>query len=706
MIGDRFGPYTLVAELGRGGMGEVHRARDDEHDGRVVALKVLPAGLSADPQYRARFRREAEQAARLSDPHIPAIHRYGEIDGRLFIDMALAPGRDLAGVLASGSLPVTTAVTAVEQAAAALDAAHAVGLVHRDVKPANLLLDERPGRPPFATLIDFGIAAPTDPGSRTALTRTGAVIGTVGYMAPERFRAEPVGPPADVYALACVLFELLTNRQPFPHGRLELVMAAHLHDPPPAPSAARPGLPTGFDDVVARGMAKDPADRFPSAGALAAAARAVLAAHPGEVPAAPVETHPPSRPAATLVATPAPTLVDGRTAPAPTAALTGPGRARRHWLVPAGAGVAVGAVALVVALLTGLVPQIGASAGPGAPPLVAAGPAPVEPSGVAITDRTFLGLGDSGPVISWLGTAPVLVPQVAAPVQVLDPATGEPIGAAIDEYVHAAAVTRHGDRALVVTADAQASVMRVWDLATGEPLPTTMSGHSAEIGSLVVATVDGRDVVASLSYDKTVRRWDLETGAPIGEPMPLDDSSISTPDKLQVVPVDGRPMLVASGLSGQPVAWDLASGAQVSAPQPAASTATPGVVGGRLVELADAEELDGTYDTPPGRERLRLLDMLTGAPLGEVTRELPTDTQYSTISAVIEVAGRPLGAATEGARVRLYDLRSGAPVGDLTGHEGDVLTVQAFTAGGRAYLVTRAADRAVRLWDLTARVGS
>lgn len=311
-------------------------------------------------------------------------------------------------------------------------------------------------------------------------------------------------------------------------------------------------------------------------------------------------------------------------------------------------------------------------------------------------------------MISWLGPAPVLVPQVAAPVEVLDPATGEPIGAAIDEYVHAAAVTRHGDRALMVTADAQASVMRVWDLATGEPLPTTMSGHSAEIGSLVVAAVDGRDVVASLSYDKTVRRWDLETGAPIGEPIRLDDSNILTPDTLQIVPVDGRPLVVAGG-SGLPVAWDLASGAQVSAPLPAGLPAVSfpvGVVGGRPVELADAEVLDGTYDTPPGRERLRLLDVLTGAPLGEVTRELPTDTQYSTISAVIEVAGRPLGAATEGARVRLYDLRSGAPAGDLTGHEGDVLTVQAFTAGGRAYLVTRAADRAVRLWDLTARVGS
>jgi WD40 repeat protein len=293
---------------------------------------------------------------------------------------------------------------------------------------------------------------------------------------------------------------------------------------------------------------------------------------------------------------------------------------------------------------------------------------------------------------------------------VLDPATGAPVGAAIDAYVHAAAVARHGDRTLMVTADPQVSVMRVWDLATGEPLATTMSGHSATIGSLVVAAVDGRDVVASLSFDKTVRRWDLETGAPIGEPMPLGNDTIGAPDTLQIVPVDGRPVLVASGLSGQPIAWDLASGAQVSAPWPAgASSNTPavGVVGGRLVELADADTLDRTYDTPAGQERLRLLDMLTGAPVSEVTRMLPTDTQFSSIRTVIEVAGQPLAVATEGARVRLYDLRSGATVGDpLTGHEGDVHTVQAFTAGGRSYLVTRGADRSVRLWDLTARVGS
>jgi hypothetical protein len=691
-------------------MGEVHRARDDEHGGRIVALKLLPTGLSADPQYRARFRREAELAARLSEPHIPAIHRYGEIDGRLFLDMALAPGRDLASTLASGPLPAATAVIAVEQVAAALDAAHAVGLVHRDVKPANILLDERPGRRPFAMLIDFGIATPIDPSSRTALTRTGAVIGTLAYMAPERFRADPAGPPADVYALACVLFELLTGQQPFPHDRLELVMEAHLLLPPPVPSALRPGLPAGLDGVVARGMAKVATERFPTAGALAAAARAALSAHPSDAAAVPVARPDRNRPAATLVGPgPAPTLLEELPPPAVAAGRPALRPARRGWLVPAGVGLTAGAAALVVAMLVGLVPTFGAPHGPAAPPLVAAAPAPVEPAGGVITERAFPGLGDTTPAVSWLGAAPVLVRQFTHPVEVLDPVTGAPIGAAIDALVGAAAVTRHGDRTLMVAADSDGSVMRVWDLATGEPLATTMSGHSASIGSLVVAAVDGRDVVASLSHDETVRRWDLETGAPIGDPIQLDDASIGAPNRLQAIRVDDRPVLVATG-SNPPIAWDLATGARVGAPLPAGLPALiipVGVIGGRPVQLVDADVLDGTYDTPTGQERLRLLDLLTGAPVSEVTRVLPTDSEFSSMGVLVEVAGRPLAAAMEGADVRLYDLRSGAPVGDpLAGHEGKVQTVQAFTAAGRSYLVTTAADRGLRLWDLTTRVGS
>ncbi|WP_232663132.1 WD40 repeat domain-containing serine/threonine protein kinase [Pseudonocardia sp. TRM90224] len=708
MIG-RFGPYMLEAELGRVGMGEVFRARDEEHDGRVVAVKLLPAGLSADAQYRARFRREAEQAARMSEPHTAVIHRYGEIDGRLFLDMALAPGRDLASVLEAGPLAPAVAVEVVEQAAAALDAAHAFGLVHRDVKPANLLLDERPDRPPFVTLIDFGIAAAVDPGSRTALTRTGTVIGSLAYMAPERFHAEPAGPPADVYALACVLHELLTGEPPFGSGPLELVMAAHLHHSPPAPSRTRGGIPMGLDAVVAHGMAKVAGQRFPSAGELAAAARAALASAPSPGPAAgsPAARN---RPAPTLADTaapvPVPTHVDApRADPRPGADRT----ATLRRLLPVGVGLAAGAIALVVALLLGLVPPIGRpSALPAAAPLPAE-PAQAQPTGGALAERTFPGFGDQAPEVSWLDSVPVMVTQHQG-IEVRDLVTGARIGAAVETYANAAAAIRHGDRTLLVTADGNGSVMRVWDLATGAAQPTVLSGHAAAVSAIVIAPADGRDVVASLSYDHTVRRWDLATGAPIGEPMQMDAAGVGWPDELQVLASGGRPVVVASGgLGARPYAWDLGTGARVNVPLPAALPAVGvevGSVGGRPVELVDADALDGDYRTPNSQQRLRLLDMTSGATIAGSTRSLPSEFRYSTPVAVVEVGGRTLGVMTEGPTIRLYDLQTGAAVGDpLTGHEEKALTVKTFTVDNRVFLLSRSVDRSVRLWDLTARVG-
>ena len=198
-----FGRYRLMELLGKGGMGEVWRAHDTVTD-RIVALKVLPAHLAQDEMFQQRFRREALVAARLNEPHVVPIHNFGEIDGRLYVDMRLIEGRDLQGLLGAGPLAPARAVTIVEQVAMALHAAHKVGLVHRDIKPSNILV----GEDDFAYLIDFGIARDAD---QTGLTSTGAMIGTWHYMAPERFRAAPIDPRADIYALACVLYECLTG---------------------------------------------------------------------------------------------------------------------------------------------------------------------------------------------------------------------------------------------------------------------------------------------------------------------------------------------------------------------------------------------------------------------------------------------------------------------------------------------------------------
>src|SRR3954454_11611293 len=275
--------------LGRGGMGEVYRAYDTRHD-RVVALKVLPSELAADRSYRERFRREAHLCARLNEPHIVPIHRYGEIDGRLFLDMRLVPGRDLAQVLeADGTLPPQRAVSIVGQVARALDAAHADGLVHRDVKPSNIRLTEEDDD--FAYLLDFGIARSLTDADGPALTMTGAALGSVDYMAPERFLEQPLDERVDVYSLACVLYECLTGRRPFVGDGLATLMYAHLKLDAPAPSTVRRGVPRGLDPVLAKGLAKEPDERYPTAGALASAARKAMTAPPSRpqvvVPQAP-----------------------------------------------------------------------------------------------------------------------------------------------------------------------------------------------------------------------------------------------------------------------------------------------------------------------------------------------------------------------------------------------------------------------------------
>ncbi|MCB0927963.1 MAG: protein kinase [Mycolicibacterium insubricum] len=297
MEGTPFGRYRLIELLGRGGMGEVWRAYDTDTD-RVVALKLLPAHLATDPSFEQRFRREAHAAARLHNAHVVPIHNYGEIGGRLYVDMALIDGHDLTSEINSGALDPERAVAIVEQIARALTAAHKAGLVHRDIKPSNILIDDDD----IAYLIDFGIVrASTD----AALTGTGNTLGTFNYMAPERFTADEVDHRSDVYALACVFYEALTGTRTFPGDTLERQVVGHLHTPPPQPSTS--GLSPAFDDVIATGLAKDPAQRYQNAKDLAVAARAALTAPavtPPAAPARPVEQAPPVEAATAFIAKP------------------------------------------------------------------------------------------------------------------------------------------------------------------------------------------------------------------------------------------------------------------------------------------------------------------------------------------------------------------------------------------------------------------
>jgi len=270
--------YRLEAQVGAGGMAVVFRARD-ERLGRLVALKVLAPALASDPGFRRRFIAESRAAAAVDDPHIIPIYEAGEAAGALFIAMRFVRGGDLRRVLdREGSLSPGRAAGFISPVASALDAAHQAGLVHRDVKPANILVDARRDRPDHVYLSDFGVSKGAT--SSVSLTGAGHFLGTPDYSAPEQIQGLTVDGRADQYALACVTYQLLTGVVPFGRDQGMAVLFAHLSEPPPSLASRRPGLPAAADAVLARGMAKAPEKRFGSCADFADALRQALGLGP------------------------------------------------------------------------------------------------------------------------------------------------------------------------------------------------------------------------------------------------------------------------------------------------------------------------------------------------------------------------------------------------------------------------------------------
>jgi serine/threonine protein kinase len=331
--GDDFAGYRIEQRLGRGGMGVLYLAVERGLE-RRVALKLIAPEAAADEVFAKRFAEESKIAASIEHPNVVPIYAAGEEGGVPFIAMRYVAGADLARRLArEGKLDPRVAVELIAQIGNGLDAIHAAGLVHRDVKPANVLLSGG-NRAEHAYITDFGVAR--NVATESGLTQTGRFVGTLDYVAPEQISGGAVDARVDVYALGCLLFKLLTGEVPFPKDGEAARLYAHLNDPPPAPSLYVPEVGMALDDVVIRAMSKNPEDRYPSAGDLGRAAKAALT---GERPTVPERT----------VATGAAATKTTQAMPVESEA----GWGRRSWAIAGGAAALVGAIAIVIAIASG-----------------------------------------------------------------------------------------------------------------------------------------------------------------------------------------------------------------------------------------------------------------------------------------------------------------------------------------------------------------
>ncbi len=343
LTGKQLGPYRVTAPLGEGGMAAVYKAYQAGMD-RYVALKVLPQQLAADPQFVGRFRQEAQVLAKLQHPHILPVFDFGEAEGYTYIVMPFVESGELTNLLTGKPLPLAQIRDIASQVGDALDYAHSLGLIHRDVKPSNVLIDKRGN----CLLTDFGIAKIVEGASR--FTNTGGIVGTPAYMSPEQGRGGKVDVRTDIYALGVMLYEMVTGRVPFDAETPIAIVFKHISDPLPMPSLINPNVPDGLERVILKALAKDPEERFGTAGEMVQAIKAAL---PDSVTmagtAAASQSAPPPR---TRVAAPSGTMQPPRapTGPTPPVAPSNPPAARKGspvWIV------AIAAI-LLVALCVGL----------------------------------------------------------------------------------------------------------------------------------------------------------------------------------------------------------------------------------------------------------------------------------------------------------------------------------------------------------------
>ena len=586
--GSVFAGYRIEEVAGQGGMGVVLRATQVSLD-RPVALKVIVPELADDVDFRARFKRESLLAASIDHPNIIPVYEAGESEGRLFISMRWVDGSDVRSLISrEGSLKPQRAVAIVERVGAALDAAHRHGLVHRDVKPANVLITSDAEEHVYLT--DFGLTKRT--GSASGLTHTGHFVGTADYAAPEQIRGERADARADVYALGCMLYQAVTGAVPFDRDSEVAKMYAHLNDPPPAVSQAAPHLPPALDPVIDRALAKDPADRYPSAGDMARASRGALAgtvvAQPerslGTGMAAPSDGPPEAISAAGASTAAVATIASGGdtgesnappvTAASPTAS---PARALRPGAIALAAVLTLaafgGALALAGAFSTGADEPSGAKTS--GPPAVASFPAGNGPDGVVVAGNTVLVTNAAGDALTRLDADTGR--RRGAPIAV----GGNPDGVAAADGVAWVANTDDG------------SVSRV-AVGSGGESPSTI-----EVGARPEGIALGRQLVwVANSGDRTVSRVDRASPQIVGSAIRVGAMPIG-------VAVDDRSVWITNSNSDTVTRIDTASARVL----------------GEAIQVGDqprgvAEGLGFVWVVNKGDDSVTRLDPATGAPVG------------------------------------------------------------------------------------------
>ncbi|WP_228003156.1 WD40 repeat domain-containing serine/threonine protein kinase [Nocardia australiensis] len=671
--GDVFAGFMIEEVLGAGGMGVVYAARHPRMD-RLVALKVLNDNLATDRRAHAAFDREAELAARLDHPNIVTVHdRSAPGDPVLWLAMRRIRGGDAASFVAAhpDGLAPRLAAELITDAAAALDYAHAQGVLHRDVKPANLLIEADARHGQRALLTDFGIARTLD--STVTLS---AISASFAYAAPERFAQAPADPSADIYSLGATLFHLLAGRPPFPRADQAAVIGAHLSEPPPAPSRSRTDLPVELDAVIATAMAKNPADRYPTCAALAEAARTASTAQIAH-------TTPPSRPSPATpklpVHPPDPSVTSvtrdsadiKAQASAPPVPVPGPRITRRRLLTAA--GLVVPLTTATVAGITLTARESSSQEPPNEPPKLKV-PRPIDSLPLHLETAVYRVV--FSPDSSMLAAA--TYDKIAL---LWDARTYEPMGQPLDGHTSVVfSATFNHDGTLLATASGDSTV-RFWDPRTQQQVGQHLTDPSGGVNCVAFSPDD--TYVATVGDDKATRLWNVGTREQIGESLATAATYAATS---MVFSPDGT-FLAAADIDSTVRFWDPRTREQIGQPLKGHTDA--------VVSLAFSR--DGTrLATASYDNTVRLWDTHTHQQIGQPFLG------HANRAHVVAISPDGTMLATGGGdkTVRVWDAHTHQQIGQPLVSQGQAVYSVAFSPDGN-FLASAGEEDFVRMWTMT-----